>query len=185
MNTKFYLLVLAIVALFSSCSKVQVSQDYAQDYEFGKEKTFGWNEQLQKETGDILNENELLAGRVKASIEDVLTTRGYKQASQPDFLVSCVYSVTSRLRSNSVNTGFGVGYGRYGRHTGVGISTGNNIRQYDQGKLVINIHQAQTQNLIWKGTGTREVFTHASPEEITRGVRETVESILQQFPPVK
>ena len=151
---------------------------------FGKEKSFGWNEKLLQENSGLLNQNELLAKRFKKSIEDVLNHKGYRQGGRADFLVSCIYTVSSRLRSEPGYTGFEFGYGRYGRYRGVGISTGSSIRQYDQGKLEINIHSSETGSLIWRGTGTREVFTHSTPAAIARAVDELVAAVLNQFPPL-
>ncbi len=185
MKSRYFIFLLALAAILPSCTKVQVSQDYVTGYQFGTEHTYDWNVKLPQENSGLLAENELLAKRFYKSIEVVLTSRGYQPGAQPDFLVSCIYTVASKLQSYPVTSGFGFSYGRYSRHGGVGIYRGDSIRQYDQGKLEINIHSGTTGNLIWKGTGTREVFTHSTPEEITKDVREMVEEVLRQFPPVQ
>ncbi len=179
-------LILAVVALFiSSCAQVQVSQDYDTGYLFDKGNTYGWNTAKPLEKDDLLESDELLAKRFKSAVDATLTKRGFIQTTQPNFLVSCTYTVKSRLESDSFDSGFGFGVGRFGRYGGVGMSTGSTIRQYDQGTLIINIHSAATKKLIWKGTGTREVFIHSTPDELTRSVNEMVEAVLAQFPPVK
>lgn len=173
-------------ALLSSCAKVQVSQDYDPNFAFDKENTYGWNEKLQHENRDLLQHDELLAKRFRGAIEEVLTKRGFRLDVRPAFLTSYSYTISSILQVDPFDPhfGFGYNYGRYGYHHGVGINTSSSIRQYDQGKLVINIHSSKTGQLLWKGTGTREVFTHSSPNEITRSVYEMVEAVLAQFPPL-
>ncbi len=179
-------LILTLAAfILSSCATVQVSQDYDTSYSFDKIKTYAWNTTIPYEDGNILEHDELLAKRFAAAVEESLARRGFLQAPQATFLVSCTYTISSRLETDVFDTGIGFGFGRYGRYGGVGISTGSTVRQYDQGTLVINIHSASTGQLIWKGTGTREVFMHSTPDKITSSVNEMVEAVLAQFPPVK
>ncbi len=182
-------LILLFVALtgllLSSCAGVQVSQDYDTGYVFDNNKSYAWNTTIPYEDGDLLQSDELLAERFTKAIETTLAQRGFIQAAQPTYLISCTYTVTSRLESDAFDTGFGFGFGRYGRYGGIGMSTGSSVRQYDQGTLVINFHSAASGHLVWRGTGTREVFQHSNPDEITRNVNEMVESVLAQFPPVK
>ena len=178
-------LLMLVVFFLSSCATVQVSQDYDTGYVFDKKKTYAWNTTIQNENGNLLVSDELLAKRFKTAIERTLASRGFHQDVQPTFLVSCTYTITSRLETDVFDSGVGFGFGRYGRYGGLGMSSGSTVRQYDQGTLVVNIHSASTGKLIWKGTGTREVFIHSTPDEITRSVNEMVEAVLAQFPPVK
>lgn len=175
--------VIALLILMSGCAKVQVSQDYALDFQFGSNGSFGWNLQIMEENSGLLQQDELLANRFKRAIETVLATRGFHQGDSPEILVSCSYSVSKMLQAEPVSSGFGYGFGRYGRYGTVGIYSGTSIRQYQQGLLVINIHEGHTGRLVWKGVGTREVFTHANPDDVSTMVYEMVEAVLNQFPP--
>jgi hypothetical protein len=172
-----------MVALLTACSTVQVSQDYVKNYNFATATTFNWNEKLQHENDDRYQHDELLSKRFRKAIEDTFAQKRFKQDLQPELLVSYSYQILNRLQVDDYNSHFGFGYGRYGRYSGVGLGTGNVIEQYDQGKLVINVHSAKTGELLWKGTGTQEVFTHSSPEQITGRVNEMVEAVLAQYPP--
>ncbi|GAB6192405.1 DUF4136 domain-containing protein [Desulfocastanea catecholica] len=178
-------ILLGLLPLFMACAPVQVSQDFDRNYPFAAATTFNWNEELQQQNDERFHIDELLASRFKTAIEDVFTRQGFRQAAQPDFLVSYMYEVSSRIQVDDLHTHFGYGYGRYGRYGAVGFDTGSFIQQYDQGKLVINVHDSRTGHLFWKGIGTREVFTHSSPEQLTRRVNEMVSAILAQFPPLR
>ncbi len=184
---RFFPIFLGLVALLSSCATVQVSQDYDTNYSFSEAKSFGWNEKLQLENRDVLHNDELLAKRFKRAIEEVLIKRGFRLDAHPVLLVSYSYTINSVLQTDPLESqfGFGYGYGRYGYRNNVGINAWNTIRQYDQGKLVISIHSARTGHLLWKGTGTQEVFSYSDPDQITRGVYEIVEAVLAQFPPLQ
>ncbi len=180
------LILAGLLVLLTSCSTVQVSQDYDIHYPFDQIKTYGWNEELQKQQDHLLNHDELLANRFKKAIDKGLAGKGILADVRPDILVSYSYEVSERIEADPVSPhyGFGYGFGRFGHHYGMGIQTGSYVRQYDQGKLIIYFHSAQTGHLLWKGTGTREFFSNASPEQISQYVNELVDAVLVQFPPL-
>lgn len=182
---RLFFILLGLLPLFMACAPVQVSQDFDRNYPFATATTFNWNEELQQQNDERLHIDELLTTRFKRAIEEAFTRQGFRQAAQPDFLVSYMYEVSSRIEVDDLHTQFGYGYGRYGRYGAVGFGTGNKLQQYDQGKLVINIHSTKTGQLFWKGIGTRQVFTHSSPEQLTSRVNEMVNAILAQIPPLR
>ena len=185
MKTKILLFLSVTTLLLASCSTVQVSQDFDNTYNFVHTTTYNWNTELQESATGAVKDDELLADRFVTAINNTLTSQGFSITDTPDFLVSYTYQITSRLQADSVEPTLGFGYGRYGRFGGVGIQSGTSVRQYDLGLLTINIHDAKEGELIWKGTGTREVFTHNNPEKLTKMVNELVETTLAQFPPSK
>lgn len=185
MKTNILVFLFIVTLSLTSCSKVQVSQDFDNTYNFTKAQTYNWNKELQGTTIDLLQKDELLANRFFSAIDNTLAAQGFALSDNPDFLVSCNYTITSRLQADSAQPTIGFGYGRYGRYGGVGIQSGSSVRQYDRGMVTINIHNTENSKLIWKGNGTREVFTHNSPEQITKLVNEMVQSTLVQFPPNK
>lgn len=179
-----YIPLLFLLFFLSGCSKVQVSQDYDSSFLFNSAESFNWNTNLaETDIPERSKHNELLDKRFHEAIESTLLRSGLSLTEHPDLLISYTYSVVSKLETDSLSTGFGFGYGSYGKYGGAGIHTGPNIRQYDQGMLVISIHSGKTEELVWRGVGTREVFIHSSPELVTHAVFETVETILRQFPP--
>jgi hypothetical protein len=180
-----YLIFLMVLAVFASCSGIEVSQDYHMTANFSNLKTFGWYSAIQKKTGDLRVDNPFLDSRIRKAVDGSLAQKGYKKISQgtPDFNVRYKYAILTRIRSERVRTGIGFGFGGSGSFGGIGIGTGNEVNQYDEGMLVIEITNAKNRELLWRGTGTRRVFRHSDPQETTKRVNQTVEKILTQFPP--
>ena len=173
-------------ALFLGCAKVQVSQDYDQNFAFGKEKTYAWNTKLQQEKDHQFQHDELLENRFRKAIEEILAKRGFSLSISPTYLISYSYTVKTVLHVDPFDPYFGLGYYGYRRFSpyyGAGFDAGSSTRQYEQGKLVIETHSAKTGHLVWKGTGTMEVSSQSTPTEITNSVYEMVEAVLAQFPP--
>jgi hypothetical protein len=178
MRSRFWT-VLAL--LLFGCSAVTVSQDYEIGADFSRYRTFDWVSAEQPRTGDIRVDNPLLDARIRSAVEQTLLSKGYvkKSDGRPDMLVAYHLTIRSRIEGDRFRSGFG--YGRYPYWGGAGFET--TIRQYDEGMLVIDIGDAAGNRLIWRGTGTRRVTEKASPQETTRIVNQTVNEILNQFPP--
>lgn len=185
----FHLVILLSAVIFlSSCSSVLVSQDYDLSYPLRSANSFGWNIRQQQENNKVFKHDELQANRFKIAIERVLKEQGLTHTGHPDLLVSYRYSVASKIQSDQFNSHFMFGFGsdhrRHGYYHGIGIDNGPTIHQYDQGKLVITLHSAESGQLVWKGTGTREVNLHTTPVQLTRRINEMVEAVLIQFRPL-
>lgn len=171
---------LVFVLLLQSCSDIKVSQDYIQGYNFARLKTFAWK------PGDVgVVGNELVDERIRKAIVDKLTERSYQHVltERPDFFISYDMSVEQKVTSSGTSGSISMGRSSYGRYGGVGISTGSQVRAYDQGTLVIDFIEPLEDKLIWRGVSTQSVDVHSSPEKSEVIINETVEKILSQFPP--
>lgn len=176
---------LTVLALFTGCSGIEISQDYSTTANLSSLKTFEWYLAKQKKTGDLRVDNPLLDSRIRKAVDRSLTQKGYKRISQgtPDFYVGYNYAILTRIRSERVRSGIGFGFGGSGSFGTIGIGTGSEVREYDEGMLVIDITDTKNRKLLWRGTGTRRVSRHSDPKETTKKVNQTVEKILAQFPP--
>ena len=178
-------IILTVLTIVIGCSGIQVSQDYDLSREFSGLKTYDRQSGTHQKTGDVRVDNPLLDARIRKAVDRCLLEKGYQRILRgtPDFYVAYQYSIRSKIRSDTVHTGVGFGVGGYGRDGGIGVSTGSDIREYDEGMLVIDIVGAGTGDLLWRGTGTGYVSQHSDPEKTTAIVNETVDKILVQFPP--
>ena len=101
---KLFLTMSWLMFLISSCTSVQVSQDYDTGFAFDTGNTFGWDENLQHENDNHAQSDELLAKRFKEAIENNFINKGFRQNTRPVFLVSYIYTITSKLQVNPVNS---------------------------------------------------------------------------------
>jgi hypothetical protein len=101
----------------------------------------------------------------------------------PDFFVSYNVAVEQKITTSGTTGSISLGRSSYGRYGSVGMSTGSQVRAYDEGTLVIDFIKPVQDKLIWRGVSTQSVDKHASHDKSTVIINETVEKMLKQFPP--
>ncbi len=183
-ETVKHLLLIGLVLFFlQACSGITVSQDYEKEYNFAGLKTFAWKPD--ENNGYGIKENDLVDKRIRTAIENNLLTKSYRLVDTytPDFFISYNVTVEQKITSSGVTGGVSIGRSSYGRYGGIGMSTGSEVRAYDQGTLLIDVTIPLGDKLVWRGISTQSVSEHTSPSESTANINETVEKILAQFPP--
>ena len=185
MNSLARLLPLSLIALIvSACYGIPVSQDFEQGFDFSGLKNFAWEANEEDQWG-IASSNELVDRRVRSAIENTLTSRQFSQvdAGKADFLVLYNIVVDQRIRSSNVSGGVAVGRSSRGRHGSIGISTGSQVRTYEQGTLLIDVIDVTSDKLVWRGTSSQALPDLSDPQRLTDHINATVAKILEQFPP--
>lgn len=186
MNTKFSYTLMAVVALvLSACSGIPVSQDFEQGFDFSDLKTFAWDANDDNQWG-IAESNELVDRRIRGAIENTLTARQFSQinAAQADFLVLYNVVVEQRISNSNVSGGVAVGRSSRGRHGSISLSTGSQIRTYEQGTMLIDVIDVASDKLVWRGVSSQALPNLSDPQRLTDHINATVKAILAQFPPV-
>lgn len=181
-------LAFSLLALFIwGCSGIEVSQDYTPGSDFNQLKIFAWKDKDQKKTGDIRVDSQLLDDRIRRATEAKLLEKGVTKSTgqPPDFFIKYRYSISQKVYTTPLSTGLGLGYGSYGSYGSVGIRTGTEINEYDEGLLVIDFLKPGSDVLLWRGTSTRMVETHSTPEKTLQDIDQTIGKMLDQFPPDK
>ena len=94
-------------------------------------------------------------------------------------------TVEQKVSSSNVRGGISIGRSSLGRHGSIGMSSGTQARVYNQGTLLVDVTDSTSNKLIWRGISTQSVSDHLKPGESTAIINQTIEKILQQFPPKK
>jgi len=173
-------LILALV-LVAGCSSVTVNYDYDTNVDWAKFKTYAWMGSSGTPPGSAepVMDSGLLDQRIRSSVEWEMDARGIKPSDDPDILV--VYHVGTKDKIQVTDWGYHYsdyywGYG--GRQI--------DVNQYTEGTLVIDIVDAETKSLVWRGVGQGVVDrTQRSPEKIQQDIDKVVNKIMASFPPVK
>ena len=184
-RSRNFIIICFLFALFIfGCSGIKVSQDYQPDTNFNNLKTYTWKYITQEKTGDVRIDNSLMDNRIRKAIENALTEKGLFAAGiTSDFQVAYTYTISKKKYSSPVNTGVGFGFGSYGRYGTIGIRTGTQVDEYDEGLLVIDFLKSDSDIVLWRGKSTHGVDTHSTPESTTDQINKIVGKILSQFPP--
>ena len=140
-------LLLSMLFLLQACSGITVSQDYEKEYNFSGLKTFAWKPNGEKPYG--IEDNDLLDKRIRTAIENALLAKSYRLVDSftPDFFISYHYNVQQKISSSGLGGGGAVGRSSFGGFGGLGLSTGSDVRAYDQVTLLIDITIQQEGNL--------------------------------------
>ena len=170
--------------IISACSGIPVSQDFEQGFDFSGLKTFAWDANEENQWG-IASSNELVDRRIRSAIENTLMARQFSQvdAAEADFLVLYNVVVEQRISSSNVSGGVSVGRSSRGRHGSIGLSTGSQVRTYEQGTLLIDVIDVASDKLVWRGTSAQALPDLSDPQRLTDHINTTVAAILEQFPP--
>jgi hypothetical protein len=164
------------VSTFSPATRVSaqssVTYDFDRSANFASFKTYAWV--AGTEVGD-----RLIHDRIIGAIDTQLAARGLTKAASAetaDVLVAYHASFDKNLRINGFSSGWG-GYRFGGTRTGTATT-----EEILVGTLVIDIVQANTRTIVWRGTATGEVNTKASPEKRDKNINRAAEKIFKNYP---
>ena len=152
----------------------KTSFDYDKTANFAAFKTYALKEG--KKVGDPLVDN-----RIIAAIESELAAKGLtKSESKPDVVV--VYHVAFDKKQDI--TAFSTGGGPYGYRWGGGWGTTDvRVNEILVGTLVIDVADANKNEVVWRGMGVKEVDVQAKAERRDKNINNAVKKILKDFPP--
>jgi hypothetical protein len=127
----------------------------------------------------------LIDKRIVAAIESELAAKGMtSNDAKPDVVV--VYHVAFDKKQDITAYSTGGGYGRYGYRWGGGWGTTDvRVNEILVGTLVVDVSDANKQEVVWRGMGVKEVNPQAKAEQRDKNINGAVKKILQNFPPKK
>jgi hypothetical protein len=174
------LTVAAALTLLSSTAFAQdVKTDFDKNANFGAIKTFAvkigtsWNNQISEK-------------RVSDEITQTLKEKGWTptESDKADAIV-VLHGATEKQKSlNTFYSGMG-GYGGYGwRGWGGGMGTGTATTtesEYLVGTLVVDIFDAKTKSLMFRGTAQDELSD--KPEKNQKKLAKASDKMFKEFPP--
>jgi hypothetical protein len=153
-----------------------VSVDYDKSADFSKIKTFALK--MGTAWGNPLGEK-----RVANEIEEALTAKGWSKAdeSKADAIVVLHGATQVKKDLNTFYSGGMGGYGyRYGGFGGGGTAH-TSVSEYTVGTLVVDIFDAKSKSLLFRGTATDELSD--KPEKNQKKLAKVSDKMFKNFPP--
>jgi uncharacterized protein DUF4136 len=145
--------------------KVNVDSD--RSARFAQFRTYAW-------TAGTPAVNPLAENRIRAAVESQLAPHGFTLSPSPDVFVATI-SVTHEQKELVAN-GFGGGLVFGGYATA-------NLQTYETGTLIVDLYDARTKQLVWRGTATGTVSD--KPEKNTAKMNKAVAKMFEQYPPTQ
>jgi hypothetical protein len=145
-----------------------VTYDLDRSANFTRFKTYMWVRGTNLD--DQLNHQRILR-----AVDAQLAARGFSKveaAGNPDVLVAYHASFDKNLQIN----GFGSGP-RIGMRSGTAT-----VEEIVVGTLAIDVMDAQTKNIVWRGMATKELDAKASPEKKEKNINKAAEKIFKNYP---
>jgi hypothetical protein len=173
-----HLLPLLAALVSSACATVAVNVDYDTERDFDVYRSFRLLPDPPA-TGNVRADNPLLQQRIRAALAAQLELQGFEASATPQMLVGYHASTTQKLDVRTVDSRYG--YGHWRRGGSLGVET--EVREYEEGTLVVDIVDAKRDTLVWRGIGRLRLRSNPSPEQVTERVRVVVGEILSRFPP--
>jgi hypothetical protein len=173
------LTLLALLLLVSTGAHAQkVNVDFDKDADFAKYTTFAV----------ALNQSEpprnpLMAQRALKGVGYHLTLKGLREVEESPDLYVVLYGILNQEKQlNVTGYGYGPGWGRWGGAWGGGTATATTTT-YNVGTLVVDIYDARTKQIIWRGVGTDTISD--KPEKNEKKLNKVLEKMFKKFPPEK
>jgi Domain of unknown function (DUF4136) len=161
---------IAMLFLLTAASFAQnVKTDYDHNANFGQYKTYSWE--------NVQTQDPLLVDRIKEAVNGALTAKGWTQVpSGGDVSVVAMEITHDRQTLNTFYDGLGGGW-RWG---GFGDAT-TTTETYKVGDLVVDLFDANTKNLIWRGSSSDTLSKNA--DKNTKNLDKGVQKMFEHFPP--
>jgi len=180
-----YLLIAVLgIAFVAGCSSYDIKYDYDVDSNFTAFKTYQWIPRMVSNASGsattAVQSNTLLDKRIRSAVDTQMAAKGFTlTAENPDVLV--VYHVGLANKVDVQDWG----YTYAGSYWGGGMGRSVDVYQYTEGTLIVDMVNAASKQLAWRGSATGVVEPSNSPEQMEARINDVVSRIFANYPPKK
>lgn len=159
--------------LIVTCSAQTVTFDKKTD--FYKYSTYRWIS-----IPNAAPLEELTAGQLTGTLEVELAKKGLTAAhtENPDLYIG--YQIVSGRGKKSAKIGLA-----YGSGPGGSDASGTTVTTVHAGEMVLDMYDASTKKLVWRGVVSDPVDREAKPDKRQKHMDQTVQKLLKDYPPKK
>ena len=162
-----------VTLLSASAALAETKTDYDRAANFSQYKTYSWQ--------NVQTQDPLLADRIKAAVNAQLAAKGWTEVpSGGDAALVAMETTHNQQTLNTFYDGFGGGGWRWRGFGGFGEAT-TTTETYKVGSLVVDIFDAKTKSLIWRGSDS-DTLSNNSDKNI-KELDKNVKKMFDHFPP--
>ena len=165
---------LAAVATAPVAQAQTVKSDYDKKVDFTKYKTFTFKKGTDAPT-------PFAQERIVAAIANELKARGLTQAEAADLIVYTHTQVGTEQRVDMTGFGYG-GYPGWGGWGGGFSSSSAVVTEIPTGTVVVDIVDAKTNELAWRGIASDTLSTNPTPEKSEKRINKAIRKLFTKYP---
>jgi hypothetical protein len=165
------------LAMLSTVSAQNVKTDFDHQANFSQYKTYSWQE--------IKPSDSLWDTRIKRAVDAQLAAKGWTQVDNGgDVAIVAIKTTKTQKTLNTFYDGMGGGWG-WRRFGGGGFGnfgeSETTEQDYKEGTLVIDLYDAKTKQLLWRGSAEDTLSSKAEKNE--KNLEKGVAKMFKSFPP--
>jgi len=174
---RIYPMAIAAAMLLVGCaSSYDIKYDYDVDSNFSAFKTYAWIPRAVSQgptsATSAMQNNTLLDKRIRNAVDAQMQSKGFTLTEDnPDVLV--VYHTGAQNKVDVTS----MGYGYWGAASNV------DVYSYTEGTLIVDLVNANTKQLAWRGSATGVVDPGSSPEQMEANINNVVTRMFANYPP--
>jgi hypothetical protein len=152
-----------------------VTYDFDRATDFSRFKTYSW-------VRGTNVKDELNHQRIMRAVDAQLSARGFSKVdgnANPDVLVAYHATFDTNVQINGFSSGWG-GYRFAGTRSGTAT-----VEEIVVGTLAVDMVNAQTRTIVWRGLATKEIDVKASPDKRDKNINRAAEKLFKNYPPTK
>ncbi|WP_257454240.1 DUF4136 domain-containing protein [Archangium lipolyticum] len=182
-----------LVLGFTACSGIKTSTNYDPNavQALGTFRTYSWL--AMKDGADTRIYNPIIQSRVQQAVDQELASRGYKKVEpgeNPDFKIGWHGAIQDKVEAETINRFYGYAWDPwydpfYGpvAYGGSGLVPETVIREYQQGTLILDVVDADSNKLVWRGSAQTRLSENMNAEKSQKLINGAVDEMLERFPP--
>ena len=152
-----------------------VKTDHDPTASFASYKTYYWAK------ADPVPGNDIVNQRVTSAIDQQLAAKGWTKVPETQADVA-VAAHGSTEQQKSLDTFYSGGMGGWGYRGWGGMGTATTtVNTYTNGTLLVDMFDAKTKKLVWRGTATATVSS--DPKKNAQKIQKAAEKLFKGFPP--
>jgi hypothetical protein len=161
----------------AGCATMTVSSHIQRGLDVAPYRTFDWGPTDTLPASDPrLTKDAFFRDHVEGAIEKALAGKGYERtvAQWPDVLIHYHANIAERVDVGTLDRGANYCYGEV---------CGAKVFSYESGTLVVDIVDAHTNRLIWRGWAQQSIDDElTNHDKMSKRIDEAVTRMLDQFP---
>jgi hypothetical protein len=180
-----------LAASTAACVSPKIGYDYDSSTNFNGYHVYEWMPGDQEKTGDRRADSSQLDIRIRTAVAARLHLKGYTTSvsAQPDFYVAYHLEMKDLTPNSSTRyysdgmAGKSFSHTADTRSTGAAHPTTGEAQSFLAGTLLIDIIDAASKQVVWRGTAAGEIDPGLTSKERDERIRNIVHDMLAHFPP--